>query len=59
MHMGLPQWLSGKESAFQCKRCRFDPWVGKIPWKREWLPTLVFWPGEFHIKKKKMMSVTV
>ena len=23
----------------------FDPWVGKIPWRREWLPTLVFWPG--------------
>ena len=22
----------------------FDPWVGKIPWKREWLPTLVFSP---------------
>ena len=26
----------------------FDPWVGKIPWKRERLPTPVFWPGEFH-----------
>ena len=26
----------------------FDPWVGKIPWRRETLPTLVFWPGEFH-----------
>ena len=26
----------------------FDPWVGKIPWKREWLPIPVFWPGEFH-----------
>ena len=25
----------------------FDPWVGKTPW-RERLPTLVFWPGEFH-----------
>ena len=25
----------------------FDPWVGKIPWRKEWLPTLVFWPGEF------------
>ena len=29
-------------------RPRFNPWVGKIPWRREWLPTLVFWPGEFH-----------
>ena len=26
----------------------FDPWVGKIPWIREWLPTPVFLPGEFH-----------
>ena len=28
---GLPRWLSGKESACQCRRCRFDPWVRKIP----------------------------
>ena len=27
---------------------RVDPWVRKIPWKREWLPTPVFLPGEFH-----------
>ena len=26
----------------------FDPWVGKIPWRRERLPAPVFWPGEFH-----------
>ena len=32
----------------QCGRPGFDPWVGKIPWTRERLPTLVFWPGEFH-----------
>ena len=25
-----------------------DPWVGKIPWRRERLPTPVFWPREFH-----------
>ena len=25
---------------------RFDPWVGKIPWKRAWQPTPVFLPGE-------------
>ena len=24
----------------------FDPWFGKIPWRRERLPTPVFWPGE-------------
>ena len=27
---------------------RFDPWVGKIPWEREWQPTPVFLPEEFH-----------
>ena len=26
----------------------FNPWVGKIPWRRERLPPPVFWPGEFH-----------
>ena len=26
----------------------FDPWVGKIPWRRERLPAPVFWPVEFH-----------
>ena len=26
----------------------FDPWVEKILWRKEWLPTLVFLPGEFH-----------
>ena len=29
------------------KTQRFDPWVGKIPWRREWLPTPVFSTGEF------------
>ena len=32
----------------QCRRLGFDPWVGKIPWRRESLPTPVFWPREFH-----------
>ena len=30
------------------KRWGFDPWVGKIPWRRAWQPTPVFSPGEFH-----------
>ena len=33
----LPRWLSGKESACQCRRHRrqwFNPWVRKISWKR-------------------------
>ena len=32
----------------QCRRPRFDPWIGKIPWRGEWLPTPVFLPGGFH-----------
>ena len=42
----LPWWLSAEESTFQCRRHRFDPWVGKIPWRRKWQPTLVFLPGK-------------
>ena len=30
------------------KRCRFDPWVGTIPWNRKWHPTPLFLPGEAH-----------
>ena len=36
------------KNPLQCGRPEFDPWVGKIPWRRERLPTPVFWPGEFH-----------
>ena len=32
----------------RCRRCKFDPWVGKIPWRRAWQPTLVLLPGESH-----------
>ena len=42
---------SGKESTCQCKRhkgCGFDPWVGKIPWRRAWQPAPVFLPEESH-----------
>jgi len=35
-------------NAGRTKRCRFDPWVGKIPWKRAWQPSPVFLPGEAH-----------
>ena len=32
----------------QCGKLGFDPWVWKISWRREWQPTPVFLPGEFH-----------
>jgi len=36
------------KNPLQCWTPGFDPSVEKIPWKRERLPTPVFWPGEFH-----------
>ena len=37
-----------KKICLQFRRLGFNPWVGKIPWRRERLPTPVFWLGEFH-----------
>ena len=48
---GLPSWHSGKEPACQCRRCRFNPWVRKPPWRRKRQPTPVFLPGESHGQK--------
>ena len=48
---GFPRCRIGEESSCQCrgsKRCKFDPWVGKIPWSRKWQPTPVFLHEEFH-----------
>ena len=44
---GLPLWLSWETIHLQCGRPGFDPWVGKISWRRDGLPIPVFWPGEF------------
>ena len=47
MYVGSPDGSAGKEST--CNRRRaFDPWVGKIPWRREWQPTPVFLPEKAH-----------
>ena len=48
---------SSKESACQCrryKRLRSDPWVGKIPWRRKWQLTPVFFPGKSHGQRSLM-----
>ena len=50
-YLGLPRWLSGNESTCQCKRPRFSPWVGKIPWRRKWQPIIVFLPGKSYGQK--------
>ena len=47
----FPGGPSGKEPACQCrghKRCRFDPWLGKIPWRRAQQTNIVFLSGESH-----------
>ena len=47
--MGFPGGASGKEPTRQCRRRErrgFNPWAGKILWRRAWQPTLVFLPGE-------------
>ena len=51
-HFGRhPGGARGKESTCQCRRHRrqgFEPWVGKIPWRRKWQPTPVFLLGKSH-----------
>ena len=46
--LGLSLWLSWWRIWLQWGRPGFGPRVGMIPWRRERLPTPVFWPGEFH-----------
>ena len=45
---GSPDISDDKASACQWRRPTFDPWGGKIPWKRKWQPTPVFLPGKSH-----------
>ena len=49
IYLGFPGGTSGKEANSQCRRCKrywFNPWVGKILWRRKWPPTPVSLPGE-------------
>ena len=52
--LGLPSWLSSKESTCQCRRPGFNPQVRKIPWRRKWQPTPVFLPRKFHGRRSLM-----
>ena len=40
-----------------CKKCGFSPWVGKIPWSREWQPTPVFLPGQSRGQRSLVLCV--
>ena len=41
-----PNLVSQYRIRLQCRRPRIYPWVGKIPWRREWQPTPGFLPGD-------------
>ena len=47
----VAQWLRIRCQCRRCKRCRFDPWVGKMPWRRKWHPTPIFLPGTSHAQR--------
>ena len=59
----LPAELLGKraslliQTVMQCRQPRFNLWIRKIPWRREWLPTPGFLPGEFHGQRKLRATV--
>ena len=44
----LPKWLSGKRTHLKCRRCRFDPRVGKIPQRRNGKPLQYSCLGKSH-----------
>ena len=47
-YFGFPWWLRQYRIRLQCGRPGFNPWFGKIPWRREWQAIPVSLPGEFH-----------
>ena len=46
--IGLPWWLRRWSVCLKCGRPKFNPRVGKIPWRRKWQPTPVLLPGKAH-----------
>ena len=48
MSRDFPGGSDGKTICLQCGRPGFDPWVGKIPWRRQWQPTMILLPGKSH-----------
>ena len=56
---GFPGGSAGKEPICQCRRRKrpgFNPWVGKIPWRRAWQPTPVL-SGEFQGQRSLAVSL--
>ena len=48
MYLGFPCSSAVKKICLQCRRCGFDSWVRKIPWRKKWQPIPVFLPGKSH-----------
>ena len=48
LRLVLIRWASLVAQLVNNLPARWETWVGKIPWRREQLPTPVFWPQEFH-----------
>ena len=46
--LGLPWWLRWPRICLQCRGPGFDPWVGKIPWRRKWQSIPALLPGKSH-----------
>ena len=55
------RWFSGKESTCQCRRHKrwgFNLWVGKIPWRKKWQHTPVFFPEKSHGQAKSWTQLS-
>ena len=50
--ISFPWWLRQSRICLQCRIPRFNPWVGKIPWRRDWVPTVVFLHEKFHGQRR-------
>ena len=50
---GFPGGTVGR----RCKRCGFNPWIRKIPWRRKWQPTAVFLLGKSHGQRSLAGSI--
>ena len=57
LYLSLDRGRTGKESARQCRRCRFESCVGKMPWSGARQPTPVFPSGESHGQEGRKVEV--
>ena len=53
----VSQVVQWQRFCLQCRRHKFNPWVGKIPWSRKWQLTPVFLPGKFHGERSVVATV--